>query len=78
MPEMPNSNRRPGVNELAIGEPILKELLSLFEPVSIIAVGRTAARSLQKLGLEAEPVRHPAHGGKVEFVRGMTELVSSS
>lgn len=77
-PEIPNSNRRPGVYELAIGGPLLKELLSLFEPVTIIAVGRTAARSLQKLGLEAEPVRHPAHGGKVDFVRGMTELVSSS
>jgi uracil-DNA glycosylase len=76
-PEMPNSNRKPGIDELAIGEPFLVELLSLYEIDTIIAVGCTAARILHKLGLQAEPVRHPSHGGKADFVRGLNEIVSS-
>jgi uracil-DNA glycosylase len=75
-PERLNSNRKPGIDELAIGEPFLIELLSLFEIDTIVAVGRTAARILHKLGLKAEPVRHPSYGGKADFVGGLTEIVS--
>ena len=37
-------------------------------------MGNKAAESLNKLGIQHEKVRHPAQGGKNDFVRGMIEL----
>jgi hypothetical protein len=37
-------------------------------------MGNKAAESLNKLGIPHEKVRHPAQGGKSDFVRGMIAL----
>lgn len=68
------SNRTPLKKELLIGEKPLLQILDLFHINKIVAMGNKAAESLNKLGIKHEKVRHPAQGGKNDFVRGMIEL----
>ncbi len=70
-PGQPWSNRRPRAAEIELGVPFLLQLVELFGIQHIVAVGRTAAKVLQQLGLPHHAVRHPAHGGKRDFVRGL-------
>ena len=68
------SNRTPLKKELLIGEKHLLQLLELFHINKVVAMGNKAAESLSRLGIQHEKVRHPAQGGKNEFIRGMIEL----
>lgn len=68
------SNRTPLKKELALGEPFLLELISLFEIETVIAMGNKAYESLTKLGIECQKVRHPAQGGKNHFVEGIRQI----
>lgn len=71
----PNSNRRPYGWELQVGATFLKELIDLFRPQAIAAVGRSAARALELAGLNMlHALRHPSHGGKNEFVAGLAQI----
>ncbi len=70
-PGKPWSNRRPRAAEIALGAPYLVRLAELFGVEQVIAVGRTAGRVLERLGLLGGTVRHPAHGGKRDFTRGV-------
>ena len=71
--DIAHSNRLPSKSELELGRPFLRLLLDLFPSVRlVIAVGATAASSLEQLGVSATRVRHPAHGGKPRFVTELT------
>lgn len=73
-PGIENSNRTPLKNELIIGEQFLLKLIELYEIEHIVAVGRKAEQSLKKLNIPAHVVRHPAQGGKNEFVQGIIRI----
>lgn len=68
----PLSNRTPTEKELVIGLMHLESLLNLFPAALVVAVGKKAASSLELLGVKgAASVRHPAYGGKNDFVAGL-------
>lgn len=69
------SNRRPTLKEIDCGLQVLKEFLKLFPESILIAVGRVAAQSLEILGKDFHPVRHPAQGGAKEFKQQFMKLV---
>ena len=68
------SNRRPLRAEMAQGRKVLQHFLSLFPQAEIHAVGRMSERALAEIGVEARYIRHPSHGGKPEFKRGVELL----
>ena len=72
------TNRRPTTREICdIGAPILLRLLDLHPGVPIAAIGRQSERVLAHLEIEpVKTLRHPAYGGKSEFVAGLSSLVS--
>ncbi|MPN64510.1 hypothetical protein SDC9_212285 [bioreactor metagenome] len=43
----------------------------MFNIEKVVAMGNKAEESLKKLGISCEKVRHPAQGGKNEFVEGI-------
>jgi hypothetical protein len=65
------SNRRPRSAETALGMTFLASLIEWFAPAQIIAVGNVAHATLQSMDLECSKVRHPAQGGKNDFVAGL-------
>lgn len=70
-PGEPNSNRTPKRTEIDSGHPIFLELIEAFQIERVLAIGRIAHESLAEAGIEAPRIRHPAQGGKNEFVAGM-------
>ncbi len=77
-PGIPNSNRKPIREEMKIGLPILQQIINLFSIQNLIAVGITAAQQLDNLSVPFEKVRHPSHGGKPEFVRGLKKIFKTN
>jgi hypothetical protein len=75
-PGRPFSNRTPTLTETAVGVPFWQDLRALFGVRTVVAVGRVAERSLQRNGLDVPRVRHPAHGGRAGFKRGLQELLA--
>lgn len=73
-PGLPQSNRAPTVPELQLGADILRSLLAQFNITTIVAVGNRAYVSLNKMGLPCTKVRHPSHGGKVQFAAGLKAI----
>lgn len=65
------SNRTPLKKELLIGEKPLLQMIEMFNIEKVVAMGNKAEESLKKLGISCEKVRHPAQGGKNEFVEGI-------
>lgn len=65
------TNRAPRTTEVATGVPFVRALLDLFQPAKVIAVGNVAHRQLSALGIASVKIRHPAQGGKNEFVAGL-------
>jgi uracil-DNA glycosylase len=76
-PGEPWSNRTPRQTELLLGVPFLHALLRLFPIKSVIAVGNKADRILEKEGIAHHKIRHPSHGGKSDFRRGLHALLSA-
>ncbi|MBC7812156.1 MAG: uracil-DNA glycosylase [Burkholderiales bacterium] len=71
------SNRAPTTGELLIGQPFLREIIRLFPVEKIIAVGNKAEESLGRMGVDiAGKVRHPAQGGKNDFVAGLRSALA--
>ncbi len=70
----PTSNRAPLQGELELGERYLQRVVELFDIKNIVAVGNKAAETLQKLHINCHKVRHPAQGGKNEFVQGIKNI----
>lgn len=72
----PSSNRVPTTSEQLIGAPFLESLLKLFPIERVVAIGNQAERSLTRLGIAHQKVRHPSQGGKQKFLEGMGLLSS--
>lgn len=77
-PGEPLTNRKPRRSETDLGLPLLRDLIAAFDIRTFIAVGNVGETALRQLGLSCVKVRHPAQGGKNEFVRGLTSALSSS
>ena len=75
VPGEPQSNRTPRITEAKLGMPYWQSLVELFSIEAVVAVGNIAHRSLQASGVDAPKVRHPAHGGRSGFKRGLEELL---
>ncbi len=70
------SNRTPTPTELRRdGAPPLQQLIALYQPRHIAAVGNIGMATLQLLGIEAVKIRHPAHGGGPAFQAGLLDLM---
>ena len=77
LPGNPDSNRKPGVREIGSTVPFLRALLALFPSVTtVVAVGNSAEEALTRLEIAHVKVRHPARGGKPQFVSGMETLLA--
>ncbi len=72
------SNRKPFRREIDCGLEVLEILLELFPECKLIAVGRVAAQSLEILGRNFHPVRHPARGGAVEFRQQFLRIIQTA
>lgn len=77
VPGRPLSNRTPTLAETAVGTPFWQALIELFRIESVVAAGNVAHRSLQRSGLNVPKIRHPAHGGRPAFKRGLQELLQA-
>ena len=73
----PQSNRTPTVAEAGLGTPFWQALAELFGIETVVAVGNVAHRSLLGAGVDAPKVRHPSHGGRSGFKRGLEELLQA-
>ncbi len=69
----PASNRAPRANELKLGLETLNNLIDIYQPQLVIAVGNAADRAVTKVApnLASNRVRHPSYGGKPAFMAGM-------
>ncbi len=67
------SNRSPRATELRLGLEILGQLIGIYKPDSLIAVGNAADRAVTAVAanLPSTKVRHPSYGGKPAFMAGM-------
>ena len=70
----PLSNRTPRRTETQAGLVVLDALMQRYPAARPVAIGRIAERRLTELGFDPVYVRHPAHGGKPEFVQGIDSL----
>lgn len=77
VPGKPLSNRTPSAAEAALGTPFWQALAAEFGIETVVAVGNVADRSLRRNGVAAVKIRHPAHGGRAGFKRGLEELVAA-
>jgi hypothetical protein len=73
-PGQPQSNRPPKRSELEWGRPFLLQLLQIFPVQTIVAVGSKADQALNNWGIAHSQVRHPSHGGKLAFRRGVQQI----
>jgi hypothetical protein len=73
------ANRTPTPQELAAGLPALRNFLSLFPKVPVVAVGDKARGALEELGVPVvAAVRHPANGGATKFREGISRVLATS
>lgn len=68
------SNRKPRRTEIEGATGVLTLFLSLFPGADVYAVGRVSQDALARLGITAVYIRHPSHGGKPEFLRGVQSI----
>ncbi len=69
------SNRKPRQSETMLGYAFLREVLNLFGFKQVVAVGNVAETTLNALGVACMKVRHPAQGGKSQFVSGIRRII---
>ncbi len=70
-----DSNRKPNAKDLEYGKEILLEIIDMFNIKKIVAVGGVPYKTLTKLGIDCQTVRHPANGGKNDFISGMNKIL---
>jgi uracil-DNA glycosylase len=75
-PGVPESNRTPKRAEIDVGRDLFLDLAAAFQIEEVFAVGTIAHASLAVAGIDAPKIRHPAQGGKNDFVAGMEWIVS--
>jgi hypothetical protein len=69
------TNRAPRRPETEIGLKFLREALDLFGCTQIIAVGNVADAALTRLNVAHTKIRHPAQGGKNDFVARLRSVL---
>ncbi|MDP4038591.1 MAG: uracil-DNA glycosylase [bacterium] len=69
------SNRTPNKQELDEGQKFYQNLIDIFDIKKVVAVGNVAKDSLDLAGVNSDKIRHPSHGGKSDFVKGIIELL---
>lgn len=69
------TNRKPRVAETRIGAIYLRRVIDFFKPSVIIAVGNVAHKTLIENEIGCQKVRHPAQGGKNDFVAGINMII---
>jgi uracil-DNA glycosylase len=75
-PDKPRSNRAPRSSEKTLGQRYLQRIYEAYQPETCIAVGNVAEESLKALNIPYSKVRHPAQGGKNDFVAGLSAILS--
>jgi hypothetical protein len=70
----PLSNRAPRAAEIQASLPILAAIRQRYAGARLVAIGRVAERTLQDQGIDTHYVRHPSHGGKSDFIAGISAL----
>lgn len=70
------TNRTPNEKELEIGKEYLLKLLDIFKIDTIAAVGRKPESKIKDIKIKSQYVRHPANGGKMEFVKGINIIMN--
>jgi uracil-DNA glycosylase len=76
-PGAPLTNRRPTTTETAAWAWSWQELERIFAIDAVVAVGNVGAEALARAGRAVPRVRHPAHGGRVEFANGLRALLDA-
>ncbi len=76
-PNNPTSNRPISRKELRIYIHILAQVVHILQPQYILAVGLKAAFCLDDLSLPYISIRHPSHGGNMQFQQAMHSFMSS-
>jgi uracil-DNA glycosylase len=74
-PGKPLTNRAPRRDEIATGKVFLQQVAQMADFKQVVAVGNVAEAALQSLGITCVKVRHPAQGGKNDFVRGIQAVM---
>ncbi len=75
-PGQPFTIRAPRVSELRRYAPLTAELIGIFQPERVLAVGRKAERTLRDVGIPATYVRHPSQGGANLFRAGVLNALT--
>ena len=75
-PGNPLSNRTPTAAEAAEWSWSWQALKHVFSIRTVVAVGNVAYDSMVRSGLSVPRVRHPAHGGRERFARGLQALLA--
>jgi uracil-DNA glycosylase len=70
------TNRTPTAAERQAGEEWLARIIGLVRPGLVVAVGRSAAKSLESIHRRSPRVRHPANGGAKLFRDQLRELAA--
>jgi hypothetical protein len=68
------SNRKPRRSEIEQATEVLRSFLAIYGGAEVYAIGRVSEETLARLGVRAPYIRHPSHGGKAAFVRGVQAL----
>ncbi|MFZ5918416.1 MAG: uracil-DNA glycosylase [Chloroflexota bacterium] len=68
------SNRCPRQAEMRQAREVLAHFLSFYPGAQVFAIGRQSQQALSAIGVKAAYIRHPSHGGKTAFVRGVMAL----
>lgn len=71
-----HSNRTPNRGETRGEMKYISQIWDIYPTKQRVAVGKVAARIFDEMGLNYTLIRHPAQGGKADFVRGLTALVN--
>lgn len=69
-------DRPPSAAEVGAGAPFLAQVLALYRPSVIVAVGRKAEAALASVGVSAPYVPHPAQDRAKEFALGVRGLLA--
>ncbi len=72
--DKPLTNRKPRKPETRLGGEILQHVIELWQFEQIIAIGNVAYDTMTEFDIVCVKVRHPAQGGKNDFVAGLTDI----
>lgn len=73
--DQPLTNRKPRKPETRLGGEILQQVIDLWQFKQLIAIGNVAYDTMTGLDIACVKVRHPAQGGKNDFVAGLTTIL---